>query len=76
MSVKEIDVERIYTNKQTAEKLHRIADAIEAGKSFRIQVNGYRVSVPKDAAFEIELETNGDKGEVEIEMRWDRRKNH
>ena len=42
----EIDVERSYTPAQTADKLRRIADAIEAGKSFRLQVAGNRLRVP------------------------------
>ena len=71
-----VDEERAYAKKETARKLRRIADAIEGGRSFRVQINGHRVTVPDDAEFEIELETHGSKGEIEIEMRWDRRKGH
>jgi len=71
-----VDLEQSYTNKETARKLRRIADAIEAGRSFRVQINGHRVTVPEDAEFEIELETDRNKGELEIEMRWDRRQIH
>ena len=56
-SEKEIDVERSYTPAQTADKLRRIAEAIESGESFRIQVGGNRISVPADAKVEIEMQT-------------------
>lgn len=70
---KEIDVERAYTPSQTAEKLRRIADAIDAGESFRIQVGGNRLRVPTDGEFEIEMQTDGEgKGEIEIEIKWNR----
>ena len=71
-----VDAERSYSNKETARKLHRIADAIEAGRSFRVQINGHRVTVPENAKFEIELEAGNNKGEIEIDMRWDRRRGH
>lgn len=71
----EIDVERAYSSKETADKLRRIADAIEQGRSFRIQVAGNRLRVPTDGEVQIELQSDGDKGEVEIEIKWDRNKN-
>ena len=70
---KEIDVERSYTPAQTADKLRRIADAIEAGESFRIQVGGHRLRVPTDGEIEIEMQTDGDgRGEIELEIKWNR----
>ncbi len=72
-SEKEIDVERSYTPAQTADKLRRIADAIEAGESFRIQVGGNRLRVPTDGDFEVEMQTDGEgAGEIEIEIKWNR----
>lgn len=71
---KEIDVERAYTPAQTADKLRRIADAIEAGESFRIQVGGNRLRIPTDGTIEIEMQADGDRetGEIEIEIKWNR----
>ena len=74
LSMKEVNTERRYARVETAGKLHRIADAIAEGKPFRVQINGHRVTVPGDALFEIELEQDDGKGEVEIELRWDRRR--
>ena len=69
----EIDVERSYTPAQTAEKLRRIADAIEEGRSFRIQVDGNRLRIPTDGEFQIEMQADGEgKGEIEIELKWNR----
>ncbi len=69
----EIGVERSYTPAQTADKLRRIADAIEAGKSFRLQVGGNRLSIPSDCTVEIEMQTDGNgAGEIEIEIKWNR----
>ena len=73
MKRSEIDVERSYTPAQTADKLRRIADAIEACKSFRLQVAGNRLRVPTDCDIEIEMQTDGDgAGEIEIEIKWNR----
>ena len=69
---KQIDIEKSYTPEQTADKLRRIADAIEANKSFRIQVGGNRLRIPTDGKIEIEMHNEGGKGEIEIEIKWDR----
>ncbi|HEX8286577.1 MAG TPA: amphi-Trp domain-containing protein [Pyrinomonadaceae bacterium] len=72
---KEIDVERTYTT-QTADKLRRIANALEAGESFRLQVGGNRLRIRSDCKVEIEMQTDGkDKGEIEIEIKWNRGSN-
>jgi hypothetical protein len=63
-----LDIER--SAAKTAATLYKIAEAIEAGKPFRVQINGHWVKVPHDAAFEIEL-AECSNGEVEIQMRWD-----
>jgi amphi-Trp domain-containing protein len=69
--MEDVDVERTFPQKETAAKLRRIADAIEAGKSFRIQVNGYRVRVPAGARIDIGLEYERYEGsQVEIEIKW------
>ena len=73
--MEDVDVERTFAKKETAAKLRRIADAIESGKSFRIQVNGNRVRVPAGARIDIELQREEyEGGEVEVEIKWDRTK--
>jgi amphi-Trp domain-containing protein len=65
------DVERAYSNAETAAKLRRLADAIEAEKPFRIQVAGERVHVPKRARFSIEHERGDGEEEIEFQLTWD-----
>ena len=69
---KQIDVERGYTPEQTADKLRWIANAIEDGKSFRIQVGGNQMRIPTDGKIGIEMNRDGSRGEIEIEIKWDR----
>ena len=68
------DVEKSYANKDVVAKLRRLADALEAGRVFKIQIDGERVSVPPDAEVEFEYQREGDEEEVEIEVKWTRRK--
>ncbi len=69
----EIDVEKSYSNKEVVAKLRRLADALEEGKTFEIQIAGERVRVPPDATVEFEYQREGDEEEVEIELSWKRR---
>jgi len=68
--MQEIEVEKGYSNKQTAEKLRRLAEAIEQGKAFEIQVNGQRIYVPADAEIEFEYEREENVHELEVEIKW------
>ncbi|MGD9367385.1 MAG: amphi-Trp domain-containing protein [Desulfobacteraceae bacterium] len=66
----ERDVEKAYSNKQFVSKLRRLADCIEQGKRFRIQVAGERVSVPPHAVINIEHEREGGSEEIEFQLKW------
>jgi amphi-Trp domain-containing protein len=68
--MEEIEVEKGYSNKQTAEKLRRLAEAIEQGKSFEIQVSGRRIYVPADATIDFEYERDEESHELEVEIKW------
>lgn len=59
----EIDTERAYSNKETAEKLRRIADAIVGPVIPDPYQRSPRDGPACDALFEIELEPSGEKGE-------------
>lgn len=69
---KEKEAEKSYSNKEVVAKLRRLADALEAGKTFEIQIAGNRVRVPPGATVEFEYERSGDEEEVEIELKWKR----
>ena len=64
------DVEKMYEPDQVVAKLRRLADALESGKPFRIQVAGERIRVPARAEFSIEHEREGDSEEIEFQLKW------
>jgi amphi-Trp domain-containing protein len=66
----ERDVERGCTTETFVETLRRLADALERGEAFRIQVAGKRFTVPRDAALSIEHEAAADQEELELQLRW------
>ncbi|MHC4552574.1 MAG: amphi-Trp domain-containing protein [Planctomycetota bacterium] len=65
------DIEKTYTIKQTVQKLRRLADCLEEGKPFRIQIAGERVYIPAKIAFNIEHEREGNTEEVEFQFKWE-----
>ena len=66
------DVEKSYSNKEIVAKLRRLADALEEGTTFEIQIAGERIYIPPDATIEFEYERRGEEEEVEIELSWKR----
>lgn len=64
------DVERSYPVAEVVAKLRRLADALESGRPFRIQVAGERIHVPARAEFSIEHERGDDEEEVEFQLKW------
>lgn len=70
VKMKPRDIEKTYTNEQFVEKLRRLADCIEKGEQFDIQIAGERIYVPKDAIFNIEHEREGRAEEIEFQIKW------
>ncbi len=70
---KDRDIEKEYSTKQTVEKLRRLADCLESGKTFQIQIAGERITVPVHATFNIEHEREGDSEEIEFQFKWERK---
>ena len=66
----ERDIEKGYTTKQFVEKLRRLADSLEEGKKFQIQVANEKIVVPADAEISIEHEREGDEEELEFQLKW------
>jgi amphi-Trp domain-containing protein len=64
------DVERTYSRVQFVAKLRRLADALEAGEAFTIQVAGERLRLPADVTFNVEHERGGGLNELEFQLRW------
>jgi amphi-Trp domain-containing protein len=64
------DVEKDYPLPDFIEKLRRLADALENGRRFEIQIAGERISVPVRATYNIEHEREGDEEEIEFQIKW------
>lgn len=67
---KERDIEKEYSNSEFVAKLRRLADSVESGDNFEIQIAGERVYVPERAVFSIEHEREGNNEEVEFQIKW------
>ncbi len=70
MMREERDIEKSYSTPEVVAKLRRLADALETGSPFRIQVAGERIRVPARAEFSIEHERGSDEEEVEFQLKW------
>ena len=68
---KERDIEKTYTTKQMVAKLRRIADSLENGKQYKIQIAGEKISIPTKAVFNIEHERGKKTEEVEFQFKWE-----
>jgi amphi-Trp domain-containing protein len=67
---KKRDVEKQISIPIFAEKLRRLADALERGGRFRVQVAGERICVPTRAECSIEYEREGTSRELEFQIKW------
>ncbi len=70
MAVEKRDTEKTYPLPDFIAKLRRLADALELGARFDIQVAGERVWVPARATYNIEHERSGDEEEIEFRIKW------
>lgn len=66
------DVDRNCSKDEFGAALRRLADALEKGEAFRIQVAGKRFTVPESAELVIEHEAEGEDEELAFELRWKR----
>ena len=64
------DIEKSYTNSEFVDKLRRLADSIESGENFEIQIAGERIYVPDRATFNIEHEREDGDHEIEFQIKW------
>jgi amphi-Trp domain-containing protein len=70
MGKQDRDIEKRYSNAEFVDKLRRLADAIETGEKFEIQIAGERIYVPVRAEFSIEHERDDEEEEVEFQIKW------
>jgi amphi-Trp domain-containing protein len=64
------DFEKSYAMPEFIAKLRRLADALESGGRFDIQIGGERIYVPAGATYNIEHERNVDGEEIEFQIKW------
>lgn len=64
------DIEKDYPKQQFIEKIRRLADALESGKKFRIQIAGERITIPDNAVINIEHERSSSAEEIEFQLKW------
>lgn len=65
------DIDKVYTNSEFVAKLRRLADCIESGEQFEIQIAGERIYTPVRAVYSIEHEREGGSHEIEFQIRWE-----
>ena len=70
MSKPERDIEKEYSTSEFVAKLRRLADDLENGENFEIQVAGERIYVPNRAVFNIEHEREDGQEELEFQLKW------
>jgi len=66
----ERDIEKTYSNSQFVDKIRRLADCIEEGKNFEIQIANEKIYVPNSAKFSIEHEREDGSEEIEFQIKW------
>ncbi|MBF0102995.1 MAG: amphi-Trp domain-containing protein [Desulfobacterales bacterium] len=71
-STEERDIEKAYTKSEFVAKLRRLADAIENGDRFEIQIAGERIYVPVRATYTIEHERSDNEEEIEFQITWEK----
>lgn len=64
------DIEKDYPLPEFIEKLRRLADALESGDRFQIDIAGERIHVPVRAHYNIAHERGGGEEEIEFQITW------
>jgi amphi-Trp domain-containing protein len=64
------DLEKGYPLRDFVAKLRRLADSLEKGERFAIQVAGERIFVPARAIYNIEHERGEGSEEIEFQIKW------
>lgn len=66
------DIEKNFSQAAFVERLRKLADCLEQGTKFEIQIKGERVYVPVDAELSIEYERGEGEVELEFQLKWKR----
>ena len=66
----ERDIEKSYSTAEFVKKLRRLADDLENGEQFEIQIANERIYVPVRAHYNIEHERDDSGEEIEFQIKW------
>jgi amphi-Trp domain-containing protein len=66
------DIEKSYPIAEFIAKLRRLAEPLESGRRFEIDIAGERISVPVKATYNIEHERTAGEEEIEFQIKWKR----
>lgn len=69
-SKEERDIEKVYSTTEFVAKLRRLADSLESGEKFEMQIAGERIYVPVRAEYSIEHERGDSEEEIEFQIKW------
>jgi amphi-Trp domain-containing protein len=64
------DTEKAYSLPEFIAKIRRLADSLETGKRFEIEIAGERISVPVRATYMVEHERGTEEEEIEFQIKW------
>ncbi|MGB3832737.1 MAG: amphi-Trp domain-containing protein [Mesorhizobium sp.] len=64
------DVEKSFSLPEFVAELRRLADALEAGEGFEIEIDGEQVVVPLRATVSVEHEREDGHEEIEFQLSW------
>ncbi|KAF0117003.1 MAG: hypothetical protein FD150_93 [Rhodobacteraceae bacterium] len=66
----DLDIEVSHDVSSFVAELRRLADALESGADYSIQVDGEDVTIPADADFAVALEREDGDSELEFQITW------
>lgn len=71
LAVRERDIIKEYRKEEFVDKLRRMADSIEVGENFGINIAGEAINVPDRVRVTIEHERGDGEHEIEFQIAWE-----
>jgi amphi-Trp domain-containing protein len=65
------EIEKTYSVAEFVVELRRLADALEADAGFSVELDGEKVTVPKQAIASIVYEVEDGNAEIEFQLSWE-----
>ncbi len=65
-----IDIEKSYPIKDFIAKIRRLAECLENGERFEIQIAGESIYIPVHTSYSIEHNREGGMEEIEFQIKW------